>query len=121
MVVADILGHSLIPDKREPDAKDSNGYFYEYLTCMPDGTFQIDRVTQSNLYRITRNHKIYCATFSDKEPLTVVDIYEIEPSVLLKEAIRQLEASKNVISHIGVSKRWVIEHGTLVYSKSQTK
>lgn len=115
MVVADILGHTLIPNKRQPDAKDSTGHFYEYLSCMPGGTFQIDRVTKDNAYRITRNHKIYCITFSDEEPLTVIDIYEIEPNIFLKEALRQLGVSKNVISHVGVAKRWVVERGTLVY------
>jgi hypothetical protein len=115
LVVANILGHTLIPNKRLPDAKDDKGYFYEYLTSMPNGTFQIDRVTESNLYRITRNRKIYCVTFSDNQPLSVVDIYEIEPDIFLAEASRQLKASKNVISHVGVSKKWVIEHGTLIY------
>jgi len=115
LLVANILGHTLIPDKREPDAKDSEGHFYEYLTCMPGGTFQIDRVTKDNAYRITRNYKIYCITFSDEVPLTVIDIYEIDPDVFLKEALRQLEVSKNVISHVGVVKKWVTEHGTLVY------
>jgi len=115
MVVADILGHTLIPAKRQPDAQDGEGHFYEYLSSMPDGIFQIDRVTRANLYRITRNHKIYCVTFSDKQPLTVIDIYEVEPEIFLKEAQRQLGASKNIISHMGVSKNWVIENGSLVY------
>jgi len=114
LVIADILGHTLIPDKRQPDAKDRDGY-YEYLTSMPNGTFQLDRVTKDNSYRITRNLKIYCATFSDKKPLEVIDIYEVEPGVFLAEALRQLEVSKNVISHVGVGKNWVLRHGTRVY------
>lgn len=121
MVIANILGHTLVPDKRQPDGKDSQGNFYEYLSCMPGGTFQIDRVTKENLYRITRNRKIYCVTFSDKNPLTVVDIYEVEPKIFLKEASRQLKVSKNIISHVGVSKNWVIKHGTSVYPNPKNK
>ena len=119
MVIADILGHTLIPDKRQPDATDSDGRFYEYLSSMPGGSFQIDRVTRENMYRITRNYNICCATFSDTMPLTVIDIYEVDPAVFLEEAKRQLGVSKNQISHVGVSKKWVLQHGRLVYPVSR--
>ena len=42
-------------------------------------------------------------------------IYELEPDVVVLEAIRQLDRSRNVISHVGFNEAWVSKHGKAVY------
>lgn len=68
-----------------------------------------------SLYRISRNKKIYSAIFYKKYPLTVKVIYEIEPKVLRKEAEKQLDRSRNIISHVGFSENWVKKNSKIVY------
>ena len=55
------------------------------------------------------------SAFSKNKPLTVKVIYEIEPEVLLKEAERQLDRSRNIISHVGFSEDWVKENSKVIY------
>ena len=126
MIVANILGHQVHKTKHEPDAWDKNdsNIKYEYLSCFEDGSFQFDRVFKTppekrlkSLERITRNHKIYCAVFNKEFPLEVISIFEIEPSVVVKEAERQLDRSSNEISHVGFNVKWVINNGKKVYPK----
>ena len=73
-----------------------------------------DRRVES-LYRITRNKMIYLAIFYKKNPLKLKIIYEIQPSVLLKETERQLDKSSNKISHVGFSEDWVQSNGKIIY------
>lgn len=42
-------------------------------------------------------------------------IYELETKDVLKEAIRQLDVSRNEISHVGFNERWAKEIGKVVY------
>lgn len=49
--------------------------------------------------------------------MTVAAIYEIEVPVFLNEAERQLDKSRNQISHIGFTVRWVQTNGKQVYKK----
>ncbi len=42
-------------------------------------------------------------------------IYEIEPLCLIKETERQLDRSRNAISHVGFSESWVRANGNIVY------
>ena len=124
LIIADILGHDVHKTKHEPDAYDPNnpGIKYEYLSCFEAGTFQLDRIFKSpeekrakSLERITRNHKIYCAVFERENPLNVIAIYEVEVQIVLKEAERQLDRSRNDISHIGFTIKWVQENGRQIY------
>jgi len=63
LIMADILGHEVIPQKDMPDAKDKAGNFYEYLASInrrnvrtnKGSSFQIDRITLLGRHRITRN------------------------------------------------------------------
>lgn len=114
MVLADRLGHILLPGKRDADATDSEGNLYEYLTALTGGEFQIDRLTSSNLYRITRNRLIYCATFCRTNLLDVVEVYAVEPDHLVEEARRQIAVSRNHLVHFTVRNWWVVEHGRRV-------
>jgi len=58
---------------------------------------------------------IYLAIFYKKNPLKIKIIYEIQPSILLKETERQLDRSSNVISHVGFSEDWAKSNSEVIY------
>lgn len=102
-----------------PDNKTANNRLHHYGS---PAAVELDRMFKSpadkrakSLERITRNHKIYCAVFEKESPLNVIAIYEVEVSVMLQEAERQLDRSRNDISHIGFTIRWAQENGKQVY------
>ena len=124
MIIADILGHQLILSKRDADAHASGNpnEKYEYLCYKEGGSFQFDRMfkesrekREKSLSRITRNMKIYCAVFYKNNQLKCKIIYELNPQDILIETERQLDKSKNRISHSGFSIRWIHDKGTVVY------
>lgn len=124
MVIADMLGHQLIFSKRDADACDieNPNVKYEYLSCFEGSSGQLDLIfkeplelREQSLRRIRRNSKIYFAIFYKKEPLKAKFIYEIERIVLEIEAVRQLERSRNIISHVGFSENWARQNGKIVY------
>ncbi len=123
LIIADVLGHTLIPKKHLSDAKDNQGNFYEYLTSInrknvisnKGSSFQIDRLTPTNLDRIKRNAAFYFAFFENH--LTVEEIYCVKTEEVLKETMRQLTACKNQIAHVNFLTKWVKQKGTKVYSK----
>jgi hypothetical protein len=126
LVIADILGHEVHRTKHEPDAFDPANpeRKFEYLSCFDGGPFQLDRMFSSppdkrakSLERITRNTAIYCAMFDEESPLDVLVIYEVPVDAVVREAGRQLDASRNEISHVGVTIKWVQQNGKLVYTK----
>lgn len=127
MIIAEILNHELIHSKRDADAchPQNPQIKYEYLSCYEGGTGQFDRMfkeppakRQASLYRITRNQKIYFAVFYKNQPLKVKVIYELEPDIVVKETEKQLDKSKNSISHIGFSESWVKENNIIVYQNN---
>lgn len=129
MIIADILGHQLITSKRHADACDSNdpSILYEYLSCKEGGTGQIDRLFKQppekraeSLERIRRNRWIYLAVFREDNQTEVTVIYELAPQVVLSETERQLDASKNAISHVGFSEAWAKRNGRVVFPKIET-
>lgn len=73
LIMAEILGHLLVPQKDLPDAKDIQGNYYEYLASIRrvnvktnEGcSFQMDRVTRNNLTRVTRNRAFYFGIFKN--------------------------------------------------------
>jgi len=124
MIIADILGHKLISTKRNADACDPNdpSIQYEYLSCKEGGSGQLDRMFKEplaerikSLDRIKRNKMIFYAIFYEKDQLKPKIIYAIKPEVLLKETERQLDVSRNSISHCGFSNNWAAENGDVVY------
>lgn len=130
MIMADILGHKLITTKRDADACSSadDSILYEYLSCKEGGSGQFDRMFKSppdkraeSLRRITRNDKIYYAVFYASEQTKPKVIYEIEPSVMLKETERQLDSSRNDISHVGFNELWVKRNSKEVYRDPASK
>ncbi len=127
MIIAEILNHELIHSKRDADAchPQNPQIKYEYLSCYEGGTGKVDRMfkeppttRQASLYRITRNQKIYFAVFYKNQPLKVKVIYELEPDIVVKETEKQLDKSKNSISHIGFSESWVKENSIIVYQNN---
>ena len=128
MIVADVLGHRLITSKRDADACDPEdpSILYEYLSCKEGGTGQLDRMfkepegkRRESLNQIRRNHKVYYAIFYKNNQTKVKVIYEIDPAVMVKEAERQLNASRNAISHVGFSERWASNKGLVAYRGSE--
>ena len=124
MIIADILGHELIHSKRDADAHAPGNpdEKYEYLSCKEGGRGQLDRMfkepldkREESLIRITRNSKIYYAVFYADNQTRCKVIYELEPEAVLEEAERQLDRSRNAISHVGFGIRWVRQHGKVVY------
>lgn len=65
--------------------------------------------------RITRNAGFYFAVFYAENQARCKVIYELDTDVVLEEAERQLDRSRNSISHVGFSIRWVRENGRVVY------
>lgn len=124
MIIANTLNHTLISSKRDVDAckPDDPSIRYEYLSCKEGGSGQFDRMFKEppekraqSLARITRNHKIYFAVFYKNNQIKLKAIYELEPAVVLEEAKRQLDRSRNAISHIGFSIKWANRYGKIVY------
>lgn len=130
MIIADILGHEVIPAKRQPDARDPNdpGTMYEYLSCKEGGTGQFDRMIKSpeserqdSLDRIRRNSAIFLVIFYEANQIRVKTIYKLETCLVLEEAIRKLDRSKNRISHVGFSESWAKAKGLVVYSDQNSE
>jgi hypothetical protein len=128
MIIADVLGHKLISSKRDADACDPNdpAIKYEYLSCKEGGSGQLDRMFKEppdkraeSLARITRNRKAYFAIFYKDNQIKLKAIYELEPTVVLEETKRQLDRSRNAISHVGFPITWAIQNGKLVYENRQ--
>ena len=124
LIIADILGHQPITSKRDADACDpeDTSILYEYLSCKEGGTGQLDRMfkeplvkREESLLRISRNKKIYFAVFYSENQAKVKVIYELEPEVVVAETIRQLDRSRNAISHVGFSEPWANRCGREVY------
>ena len=124
MIIAEILGHELLHSKRHADAHapGNPSEKYEYLSCKEGGSGQLDRMFKEpldkraeSLNRITRNTKIYFAVFYADNQTKCKVIYELEPTEVVKETVRQLDRSRNAISHVGFSEEWASQRGSLVY------
>ena len=124
MIIADTLGHELIQSKRDADAHAHNNpdEKYEYLSCKEGGSGQLDRMFKEpadkraeSLTRITRNSQIYLAVFYAADQTRCKVIYELDPEVMKEETERQLDRSRNSISHVGFSIAWARRNGRIVY------
>lgn len=131
-IIALHLGHSVNTNKRECDAvSNDRTELYEYLTAFGENNFQIDRVITdpqqrvNQLDRISRNHKIYFASFNEQD-LSLITIWEIHNVDHMRdEADSQLNtaATNNVqIKHLTFSRRWLNVavtngHATIVFPR----
>jgi len=128
MIIADVLGHESITSKRDADACDPEDptIKYEYLSCKEGGSGQLDRMFKEppdkrseSLARITRNKKVYFAVFYKQNQLKLKAIYELDPAVVLRETTRQLDRSRNAISHVGFSVNWASQNGACVFEDTK--
>ncbi len=126
IIIADCLGHRVLTSKRHADACDPNNssLLYEYLSCKEGGSGQLDRMFKSpperrakSLRRLTRNHKIFFIVFYADNQTKIKTIYELDVSKSVEETERQLNNSKNVISHVGFSEQWALGNGKVVYKE----
>lgn len=123
LIMAEILGHSLVPEKHLSDAKDTEGNYYEYLASIRrigvknnNGcSFQVDRVTRNNLTRVTRNEAFYFGVF--KNHLEIEEIWRASIPVVLDEVRRQLDNCKNEIAHVNFLLKWVTDNCTRIYPR----
>lgn len=118
-LVSELLGHECHKTKHGPDAysKDENRLPYEYLSCKEGGTFQIDRIDDTNLHRIERNDKFFFNLFDENSGLKCLKVWEVETDKVLEEANRKIKNMSETSKHIGFGKRWVKQNGKLVYSR----
>lgn len=120
LMMSEILGHQLITGKDSADAEDEHGS-YEYLASIrrvnvktnKGCSFQMDRVTRDNLSRVTRNQAFYFGVF--KNHLEIEEIWRVEIPVVLSEVKRQMNNSKNQISHVNFLLKWLEHNGKKVY------
>jgi len=127
LMMAEILGHDLIPQKDSADAKDNAGNTYEYLasirrvnvTTNKGCSFQLDRVTPSNLNRVSRNKAFYFGIFSNH--LEIEEIWKVEIPVILEEVERQLDKCKNNIAHVNFLLKWLEKNGTRVFHDASSE
>ncbi len=124
LIIADVLGHKVISSKRDADACDpsDSSIKYEYLSCKEGGSGQLDRMYKEppdkraeSLARNIRNRKVYFEIFYKDNQIKLKSIYELDPTDVLEETNRQLDRSKNAISHVSFPILWAIENGKLVY------
>ena len=117
VIIGSILGHHVHRTKHGPDAyaDETEEVCFEYLSCKEGGSFQLDRIHEGNLYRITRNDAFYFALFSAEDSLQAVKIYKVETDVVLNEAKRKIANMSESSKHIGFGQRWTRENGTLVW------
>lgn len=130
--MATLLGHNWILNKALPDAcsRNNSNVFYEYLSAKEKGNGQIDRFFKDgpgiqhekylqSMNRIDRNDCFYLA-YTDANPcnpLDILRIYRVSTQKIKTETDRQLQKSKNNISHIGFDEEFAKENGELVYEK----
>tara|TARA_R110000868_G_scaffold31672_11_gene116016 strand:- start:7 stop:501 length:495 start_codon:yes stop_codon:yes gene_type:complete len=117
-LVSDILGHDCHKTKHGPDAYSKDGKEkYEYLSCKEGGSFQLDRIHEGNLHRITRNDSFYFAQFDKKNGLECKKIWKGQTSAVLEESIKKISKMKESSKHIGFPTKWVEDNCVLVYEK----
>jgi hypothetical protein len=116
-MVSKILNHECHKTKHGADATSLDGEeYYEYLSCKEGGSFQLDRIHEGNLHRITRNDKFYFALYNKNNSLECIKIYEADTDVVLEEANKKISKMSKSSNHIGFTLTWVKENCNIVYS-----
>tara|TARA_B100000683_G_C12393896_1_gene516707 strand:- start:198 stop:668 length:471 start_codon:yes stop_codon:yes gene_type:complete len=117
VIIGSHLGHYVHRTKHGPDAysNEEKNECYEYLSCKDGGSFQIDRIDETNLYRISRNDAFFFALFSREDSLKLKKIYRVETKDVLEEAKRKISKMKSSSKHLGFGMKWTRENGRLVW------
>lgn len=120
VIIGGHLGHYVHRTKHGPDAYNNKNKTesFEYLSCKEGGTFQLDRIDESNLERIERNDMFYFAQFYKEDSLKVKQIYKVETKTVLAEAKKKINKMSQSSRHIGFPITWVANNGKLVFSNS---
>ena len=120
VMAGSILGHYVHKTKHGPDAynDESETEKYEYLSCKKGGSFQLDRIDDTNLHRIERNDKFYFVLFN-KDGITIEEIYVIDTPIVLAEAKVKIKNMSLTSKHIGFSLTWVKNNGNIVYKNEK--
>lgn len=115
ILIAEILNHVIIIESMQPDAKDSEGHLYEYLSSL-EGKFQMTHMTEAGCEnKVLRNKAIFCAQFSD--PVTISEIWEVDPKVYMKKMEGRRPWKKDIQNNFTVTLDWVKSNGNKVYPK----
>lgn len=116
-IVSEILGHECHKTKHGADAYSKDGKEqYEYLTCKEGGSFQLDRIHEENLHRITRNDAIFFALFDKENGLECKNIWKCDSNVFLGEVRKRISSSRKESSkHVSISQNWVQENSELIW------
>ena len=115
-MISEILGHKCHTTKHGADAYSQCGKEqYEYLSCKEGGGFQLDRIHDGNLIRITRNSAFFFAEFDIKSGLTCQRIWKGSTVVFLNEALRKFERMSTSSNHLTFPIKWVKDNCDLVY------
>lgn len=116
-IVSEILGHDCHKTKHGADAYSKDGKEqYEYLTCKEGGSFQLDRIHEENLHRITRNDAIFLALFDKENGLECKNIWKCDSNVFLGEVRKRISSSRKESSkHVSISQNWVEENSELIW------
>ncbi len=116
-IISEILGHQCHKTKHGPDAvSQNNDEKYEYLSCKEGGSFQIDRIHEDNLHRITRNDKFFFALFDKSSGLKCKKIWKCDTDIVLNEAIIKINSMSESSKHISFSETWVKNNCELIYT-----
>ena len=124
MVIAKLLGHTLRPQKDLHDAEDDWGNRFEYLSATIQRSsgdklscnFQIDRIRESNLYRIERNEAFYFGVFRDW--IWLLQIWRVPTTHVLGLVHDKLENTSRPSCHINIPLSWVMDNGRLVFQET---
>jgi hypothetical protein len=124
LLMAEQLGHSLRPGKADADATNAFGLCFEYLSSCrrpkrrhaknAGCNFQLDRMSPTNLYRVTRNEAFFFGVFEHQFALR--EIWRVETKDVLAEVTRQLGAGRAEFSHVNLLMSWVMKVGKIVFA-----
>ena len=119
VIIGSKLNHYVHRTKHGPDAysDSTESVPFEYLTCKKGGSFQLDRIHEGNLHRISRNDKFYFGSFN-KDGISLEEVYEVETDKVLTEAKDKISKMSESSKHIGFTYNWVKNSGKLVYESN---
>ena len=120
VIIGSKLNHYVHRTKHGPDAysDSTESVPFEYLTCKKGGSFQLDRIHEGNLHRISRNDKFYFGSFNKEDGISLEEVYEVETDKVLTEAKDKISKMSESSKHIGFGLSWVKNNGKLVYESN---
>ena len=109
ILIAEKLDHTIILGSKDADAKDGTGAIYEYLTSK-NGKFQVTHLTETNMYRITRNDAIICANFNS--PIEIDSIWQLKVKDYMDRMASRRPWPEDKQNNFTVPLSWVGSVGT---------